>query len=208
MGIGRGLRMNIDFDGGQTRLFLGLYEVELSRHLRRLCRPGHRAFDVGGQYGYDALVIAKLTGAEVLSLECDEDYCTKIVENVALNPMCADRIRVEKTFVSDTTTLAFVGGAATRTLDRLASEFFLPDFIKMDIEGAEVDALHGADSILSTRMPSLLIEVHSVELERSCCEILTRHGYKWTAVDPRRWLPDYRPIEHNRWLVAEGRTTR
>ncbi len=52
MGIGRGLRMEIDFRRGQTRLYLGLYEVELNGHLRELCRPGYRSFDVGGQLGY------------------------------------------------------------------------------------------------------------------------------------------------------------
>lgn len=46
LGIGRGLR--IDADKHHTRL-LGLYELELDRSLRRLCRSGYAAFDVGGQ---------------------------------------------------------------------------------------------------------------------------------------------------------------
>lgn len=58
-GIGRGLRMMIDFQDGKTGMYLGLYEVELNRHLRALCRPGFRSFDIGGADGYDALIIAK-----------------------------------------------------------------------------------------------------------------------------------------------------
>jgi hypothetical protein len=30
----------------ETRVYLGLYEVELNRHLHRLLRPGTIAFDV------------------------------------------------------------------------------------------------------------------------------------------------------------------
>src|SRR5213596_2760948 len=55
-GPARGVRMEIDFSC-QTRLYLGLYETEVNRHLRALCRPGFAGFDVGGQSGYDALLI-------------------------------------------------------------------------------------------------------------------------------------------------------
>ena len=39
--------------------YSSVYELELNRWLRRLCRPGYTAYDVGGQLGYDALVLAK-----------------------------------------------------------------------------------------------------------------------------------------------------
>ena len=54
IGIGRGLTMHIDF-AHQTRTYLGLYEIELNRYLRRILKPGFTAFDVGAQHGYDAL---------------------------------------------------------------------------------------------------------------------------------------------------------
>ncbi len=64
--------MDIDF-AHQTRLFLGLYETELNPYPRRFCRPGSRCFDIGGHCGYDALVMAKLTGGPVVSVDCDPD---------------------------------------------------------------------------------------------------------------------------------------
>jgi len=57
-GLGRGLRIDADITQ-HKRLLVGLYELELNRWLRRLCRPGYTAYDVGGQLGYDALVLAK-----------------------------------------------------------------------------------------------------------------------------------------------------
>jgi hypothetical protein len=197
-GIGRGLRMKIDFDAGQTGLYLGLYEIELNRYLRRLCRPGFRAYDIGGQVGYDALVIAKLTNAKVISLECDPLCCSEIRENAGVNPRYASAIQVREAYVSDRT------DGVELSLDDLADETFVPDFMKMDIEGGEATALRGAERILSDRRPGLLVEVHSLDLERECISLLRRHGYEPSIVSPRRWLPDYRPVAHNRWLIAEG----
>ena len=90
------------------------------------------------------------------------------------------------------------------TLDDLNGECFVPDSIKMDIEGGEVEALRGAEKILEHRRPSLLVEVHSMSLEQECLGIRARYAYEVAVVDPRKWLPDRRPIEHNRWLVAQG----
>lgn len=195
-GIGRGLSLNIDF-AIQTKMFLGLYEVELNRHLRRLCQPGFTAFDVGGQFGYDALVMAKLTRAKVVSLESEAALCEEIEANLSANPAYAPLVQVRRAFVTDRSDPA-TGALA---LDDLATST-PPDVIKIDIEGGEVDALKGAERTLRQRPPNLLIEVHSAALEEQCVAILDRHGYRPTVVDPRRWLPDHRPISHNRWLVA------
>lgn len=40
----------------------------------------------------------------------------------------------------------------------------IPDLIKIDIEGAEVMALRGMERLLRDRRPTLLLEVHPVEL--------------------------------------------
>lgn len=193
-GVARGVRMRIDFSS-QTRLYLGLYEIELDRHLRRLLRPGVTAYDVGAQHGYDALAIAKRTGARVAAFERDDECLQGMRESFGLNPWLAGLIEpVEATVGSGPTDLhlddwAYNGG-------------FVPDFIKLDIEGAEIAALHSAERILRERHPSLIVEVHSVDLERQAGGLLVRHGYRPLVVSQRRLLPDHRPTEHNRWLVA------
>lgn len=197
-GIGRGLRMGIDFHRGQTGLFLGLYEVELNRHLRAIAHSGYRSFDLGGCFGYDALVLAQLTGAPVLSVELEPLLAREIRENAAANP------GLPSIFVE----VGFVGGAdgdGLVSIDGLADRYFVPDLIKMDIEGGEVDALRGATRVLAERKPAIQLEVHSKSIEWECLAILRDAGYDPpTVVDPRRWLPDHRPAEHNRWLVFRG----
>ncbi len=198
-GIARGISLQIDFEA-QTKMFLGLYEVELNRHLRRLCRPGFDSFDVGAQFGYDALVMAKLSGARVLSFECDEGAMGELRDNIGSNTRYAPQIEVLQGFVSSTTDRA----AGTVSLDDLieSGEAFVPKFVKMDIEGAEFDALQGARRLLERHGPNLLVETHAADIERDCLALVASLGYRTTVVDTRNWLPDYRPTAHNRWFVA------
>lgn len=191
--------MEINFST-QTRLFLGLYEIELNRYLRQLCTRGSKSFDVGGQFGYDALVIAKLSGGPVLSFECDPAMCGELRENVRSNVRFRRQIQVMEAFVTSES-----DPSSNRvTLDDVAfcETGFVPDFIKMDIEGSELDALLGARRLLGEHHPSLLVETHSQELERDCLDLVHSFGYGTVVVSTRRWLPDYRPSEHNRWFIA------
>lgn len=204
-GVGRGIRMHVDF-AHQTRTYLGLYELELSSHLRRLCPPGTRCFDVGGQFGYDALVLAKLGGAPVASFEADARCVAAMQANFALNPRLAPLVRPVTAWVG-------TGAAGTLALDDFARSprGFVPDLVKIDVDTddsaskAEAEVLEGARELLRERRPSLVVEVHSEELERRCGALLVAHGYRPAIVSQRRVLPDHRPIAHNRWLVAAGR---
>ena len=198
-GMARGLRMEIDFSC-QARLYLGLYETELNRHLRALCRPGFAGFDVGGQFGYDALLMAKLTGGAVVSVECDPVAIEQMKRNFAANPSLTRRLAPWCAAASSITDER----AGTIALDDLADRTFFPDVVKIDIEGGEADALLGSERILAERRPGLLVEVHGVCAEEACLEILRSHGYRVDVVNQRRFLADWRPTEHNRWLVARG----
>lgn len=198
VGLARGVTMNIDFRF-QTRAYCGLYELELNRHFRELCTPGTCAFDVGAQSGYDALILAKLGGGPVASFEADPGCLQAMTQNFALNPALAPAI---------TPVIAFIGTGAdgTLSLDSYAGSAsgFLPDFVKIDVDTAEVDVLEGARALLKDQRPHMLVEVHSEDLERRCGALLAEYGYKPTIVNQRRVLRDYRPTAHNRWLVAAG----
>lgn len=195
VGIGRGLRMRIDFVH-QTRTYLGLNEIELNRYLRRVLLPGATAFDIGVQHGYDSLVIAKHTHARVAAFEGDPTCVAAMRANFALNPSLANLIEPISATVGT--------GAGCVGLDEWAyGGGFVPDFIKLDIDGGEVDALRSAERILSERHPPIIVEVHSAELEWECGAVLVGNGYRPLIVSQRALLPDWRPTEHNRWLVAQ-----
>ena len=57
-----------------------------------------------------------------------------------------------------------------------------PDFVKIDVEGAEREVLSGAQEMLKSRRPKLLLSLHSVELNRWAQAHLRDHGYQLTYV--------------------------
>jgi FkbM family methyltransferase len=83
-------------------------------------------------------------------------------------------------------------------IDDLVSRFSLSrvDWIKMDIEGAEVDALKGAEATLRRFHPQLFIEVH--ETLKPITEFLSQTGY--SIVDATF---DVLPERHG-WILARA----
>ncbi len=65
------------------------------------------------------------------------------------------------------------------TLDSAVIRFGAPNFIKMDIEGAEGEALRGARKLLSQYRPIWLIEIHGPECEKAVREILLNANYSF-----------------------------
>jgi hypothetical protein len=189
-GPARGLRLS---GPESARVYLGLYEIELNRWIRRLVRPGDRCFDVGAQYGLDALMFARESGAAVITVEGDPALRPIIEQNCARNGLDT-KIAVEVAWIGD-------GRSGTLTLDALAELHFWPDFVKLDIEGHEAAALRGSPGTLA-RCRAWLIETHGLATENECLPLLCEAGYRIEIVNPRSWLPDRRVISHNRWLIA------
>jgi Methyltransferase FkbM domain len=188
------MKINFHYD---LRLFLGLYERETKDWFLRLVKPGYQSFDVGGAGGYDALLLSKLSGGgKVVSFECEPQAVEEMRETFLRNPYPIEAVEA---FVSDH------DGDGHLCLNTASERFFVPDFIKMDIEGAEDQALTAASSIITARKPSMIVEVHGKDKEERCLEILASYGYKPIIVDRRKFLGEKRPMEHNRWLICPGR---
>lgn len=198
-GLGRGLSLEVD-RRSTLHLYLGTAEIEIARHLRAFARPGHRVFDVGSNNGYYAIALSRLTGAEAAAFDFADEHVQRIHRNLARNPPATRLVHVVQAYVCATVDPA----QGADTLDHVAERLFLPDLIKVDVEGAEVGVLDGARSILAERRPHIVVETHSAELERQCAQQLTGHGYRPLVIHQRRLLREGRPNPHNRWLVAAG----
>jgi FkbM family methyltransferase len=70
-------------------------------------------------------------------------------------------------------------------LDKLVASKAIPgpDFIKMDIEGAELYALQGANTILEQYHPTIFLATHGKIVHKECCEFLVNLGYQLKALD-------------------------
>jgi len=62
-----------------------------------------------------------------------------------------------------------------------------PCFMKIDVDGFELDVLEGARTLLQERKVRLLIETHSKQLEQGCQSILMRLGHRTRVVTNAWW---------------------
>ena len=193
--------MEIDFDR-DSRYRLGIYERELASHIRALCPPGGACFDLGSASGFYALVFAQCgatCGSQWRRMRRAASACAAMSPPI---PRLASSIEVSESRVGRETSAS----EGTVTIDELAygPGGFVPDLVKMDVEGNEVAALRGAQRLLAERKPHVIIETHSEDLDAGCQWLLEDHGYVVETVEPRSWMPEVRTLEFNRWRVARG----
>src|SRR6202795_3230837 len=169
--------------------------------------------DVGAYIGPYTILAARASGAagRVLALEPDPKNRRQLHKNLALNgitnctvvPLAAwsrtGQIGWRKADQPDWHRASEEANTHTTeaiTLDDLVARHRLDrvDWIKMDIEGGEVEALRGAQMTLQRFQPNLFIEIHETAAEvRS---FLIPLGYR-----VERELFDQPPNRHG-WLLA------
>jgi precorrin-6B methylase 2 len=182
---------------------LGLYETEIRRWFTGFVISGAVCYDVGAAEGYYSVGCAKIAGpaGRVIAFEPDANAYSLLVQTISANANPAlSPIKPFKTFLG-------AGEGSLKemsSIDHLVFESHLPapDFLKIDVEGAELAVLVGAERVVTDRAPNMIIEVHSLELEEQCVAWLRRHAYQVTVVSQQRLLPEYRPLLHNRWICA------
>lgn len=201
-GIASGLVMPID-RRANIRPETGLFERAVAEYFKSMARAAKIGYDIGANDGYYTLAMCKSGISLVYSFEPEIELSERLSSTLELNGF-QDRVTLLREWVGD-------GAGATRCIDELLEENMLhpPDLLKMDIDGGELAALRGMQETLRLHAPDLIIEVHSVQLEEDCRELLRQSGYRVAAVDSgtllRFFLPETRTapgIAHNRWLVA------
>ena len=182
------------------------YEVELP-HLRNWVTEGDTAVDLGAHYGAFTIAMCEVVGptGRVIAVEPSGRFCAVLQRNLDLNNFASAQV-VQKAVGSasgrhdlkhhgDPSRAAFdlqdhesAGSAETvqvDTLDRLLSGRV--DFIKIDVEGAEVAAFQGAEQTLRTWHPVILLEYvpranDTGSSARQAWEFLAGLGYGFSEV--------------------------
>lgn len=212
-GPGRGLYLMLNRENDLQREF-GLFEMELHGTYRHLISPEDTVYDVGAADGDTTVLFAKLVPrGRVVAFEPDQKQCGKLARNLDLNPELRNRVTVMRAFVGAQgdsrigTNAPEAEPAPLVALDILVGQADVrpPDVVKIDVEGGEVEVLDGMKDILTNLQPRLVVEVHGVDRERECLDILQKANYAVAIVNNARWrklYPELRPVGHNRWLVA------
>jgi FkbM family methyltransferase len=180
----------IEFDPwSENRYWEGSYEQETQRLLTELPLEGAVAWDVGAHVGFFSLLLARRC-RQVVAVEPGPANARRLRANVERNQAPVEVVEAAVGSEPGTAQLELaedgrmnrVGAAdlgvevPRTTLDRLAREHGFPAFVKIDVEGAEIDVLRGGADVLRHR-PLLLIEAHSQSLAEEVTHILGAHGY-------------------------------
>jgi FkbM family methyltransferase len=198
-GSGQGLQFNVA--RSHSAFILGNHELEVQGILATVLKPGRVYYDIGANVGFFAVIAARLVGpsGRVVCFEPLPANARQIEYNAQLNNFSNVVVRAEalggsnRTEVFQTSVeptwgmLATVGKKPVQasgqitvdvcTLDSLSEADGLPppDLIKMDIEGAEAEALEGASETLGRSRPLLVIELHGTNA--AVCAMLDKLGY-------------------------------
>jgi hypothetical protein len=195
--LGNGMRMRVHWGQvvGTGILVNGFHEPHTTRVVQQLLITAMTFFDVGAHVGQYTLLAAGLVGREghVHSFEPDARSFRLLDHNVSINRL--DNVKLNNCAV--TSDRGTGPSASRRSLDDYVTERAIEhvDLIKIDIDGGELDVLHGSRQVLSRLRPTLIVEFAEdmqAAYGHSCAELADfLHGlqYELYCIDTDRVIP-------------------
>lgn len=176
--------------------WLGSFEYEKQKCINKSVRPGSVAYDLGANVGFYTLLLSELVGSGglVVAFEPLPRNLEYLRRHIALNHV-SNVVVMEGAVSSHSGSALFVEGPTNSmgfisskgnvkvklfSIDEMVSDGRIPapQYLKIDIEGAEYDALCGAEATLQEFQPTIFLASHSMEIHQSCCHLLSELGYE------------------------------
>ena len=222
--IAPGVRLFLDLSDHVIGLNIlrGAYERAEAAVARRALHPDDVAIDVGAHIGFFTMLMAEAVGpgGRVYAFE-PLDANADLLERSLVENRYDDRVRFARAAVgasSGTATLTFpvetlnsggayllrdgtppLAGNLKRDVPLVALDALdlrrPVRFIKMDVEGAEPQVVRGAERILRADRPTILSELHPVQLERASGVTASQFLAQMEALGYRAQTLDGAPIE-------------
>jgi FkbM family methyltransferase len=204
-----------------------LWEPTVQLALRDLCEPGAVVYDVGANFGGLTAVMSRLVGPRgiVVSFEASPRIVGHVQANIvkqglnnvylqhrAVYSRTGDTLEIypgdhlNDSIYSENSPTGTRGGMKVKTValdDFVAATGLVPSVVKMDIEGAEFDALKGAAGLLAEHRPHLLLEQQADDPR--CLDLVAKAGYRCFDLNNYREVrspADYPPGSGIRNLLA------
>jgi len=199
-----------------------IWEPEVTTVIQKNTQPGMIALDVGADIGYYTVNLAKRVGpgGRVIAFEPIPAARERLLQNIATNgyknitvseyalgnqdgivyledPLTKSRISLTKSEGNSNGTKDIK--VIIKRMDDLIGDLGLDriDIVKMDIEGAEHEALRGMEQSLRKYKPMLVIEVHHEYLPffsstaEAVLDWLKGIGYKIEQIDEGEMDPSH-----------------
>jgi len=198
---------------GEHGYWLGSYELQKRLAFERLIQPRSIVYDIGANVGYFSLLAALLAGPEgrVYAFEPLPRNINYLHKHIKINNIY--NIQVVEAAVSHQSGDAHFDLGASTAMGHLSEsgeinvrmvcldemletgELQPPDYVKVDIEGAEYDALLGAQNLLKTFHPVLFLDTHNRTVHHQTLNFLKELGYRFEILDGK-------PLDETRELIA------
>jgi FkbM family methyltransferase len=209
--------MQLDLgDHLQRAMAADCHEPQEDDVIKALLAPGDLIIDVGANIGYNTLKWGRevLPDGRVLAFEPVPPNFAALQKNLELNStldvaahhlalgnvegsirLSSDRPGATSGSYSVTNTNAGSFEVPQQRLDDWIGDRELTGLklIKIDVEGSEPDVLMGARAVITKYKPYLLVEwnrghLRGQELEHLVRALSTHDGYRWSIVQPSRWI--------------------
>lgn len=232
-GPARGLRFSIDFSiRGEAGYVTGRWEKNFLSILRDICKPGMNVWDCGTHIGfYTAFIARAVAPGRVLAVEPDPQNAERTRETIRVNKLTNAAV-LERAIADSSGTLEFVGdGHPTQrhllgtfvgvkdsgysghsfsvksvSIDDLFADtnVVTPDLIKLDIEGAEGDALRASQMLGRKHRPIIAIELHNPNGDEALWHFCQSNRYSMRSVETGRAITNREDV-HDRIICTPER---
>ncbi len=184
--------------------WLGIYELAEQRLVANTVKPGTVFLDLGANVGFYTLLASSLVqdGGKVFAFEPLPQNIRYLEKHLAINGV--RNVRVFQAAVSDRPgqcrfeesscrATGKIGPAGSLVVESVSLDDLLerevvplPDYMKIDVVGAEFAVLSGARRLLTLGRPILFLSTHGAEVHARCLSLLQSLGYLCRPLDPRQ----------------------
>jgi len=181
--------------------WLGSYEFDKQKLIAETVGKGAVFFDIGAHVGFYTLLASTLVGntGKVYSFELLPRNLGFLKKHLKLNGV--QNVTLFEAAVSDCPGESQFAEGPNRSMGKLsdhgaikvqlvslddllaAGKIVRPDYMKIDVEGAELSVLQGARGILADAAPVIFLATHGSEVHSQCISFLQSFGYTCRAID-------------------------
>jgi FkbM family methyltransferase len=190
------------------------FETKTLELFAKLVKPNNTVLDIGANIGIFSMLGSRLVGEKgrVISFEPSRENFQALNDNLKLNN-CTN-VTTTQLALGDTEGSIFLGAVENdalifidknqktgeevplKMLDNYLKENKIDtiDFIKIDIEGAEMLCFKGATELLSKHRPTIIMECNETWCRRfdysvyELLHFLSQFGYRFDNYDEGQWL--------------------